>query len=186
VLERLSHVEQPVAREKTLDARFAPGRALAARVALVIDEADGGALAFPRAAALGYRGVSAKNCKGLFRSLANAALVAARGAASGLFLCAEDLTTLPVLALQQDLATVATLGLPHVERNGHHYFRGLAHLPPDEARDALAANPDLYDSSGLRVEAGRIAISSLARDPGLGHDLRIRVDERTPVAVISA
>ena len=39
----------------------------------IIDEADGDYGAFPRAASLGYRGVSSKSCKGLYKSLLNAA-----------------------------------------------------------------------------------------------------------------
>src|SRR5690606_41935025 len=85
------------------------------------------------AIALGYRGVSHQNCKGVVRSLLNAMLVAHHNAASGepggYFQSAEDLTCLPVVSLQADLAVVASLGITHVERNGHHYFHGLDHLP---------------------------------------------------------
>jgi hypothetical protein len=79
---------------------------------------------------------------------------------------AEDLTTQPGLALQQDLALVAVLGLDHVERNGHHYVRGLAALPAGEQAAWLAAHPDLYVRDGdlvrLRIADGRLAIGSLA------------------------
>ena len=79
---------------------------------------------------------------------------------------AEDLTTQAGLAVQQDLALVALLGLGHVERNGHHYVRGLAALPPTEQAAFLAAHPDLYVRDGdlvrLRIDAGRLAIGSLA------------------------
>ena len=67
--------------------------------------------------------MSVKNCKGVFRALLSRGLCEL--ADDGSFQSAEDLTNLPVLALQQDLATIAALGLPHVERNGHHYFKGL-------------------------------------------------------------
>ena len=79
---------------------------------------------------------------------------------------AEDLTTQAGLALQQDLALVALLGLGHVERNGHHYVRGLASLPAGEQAAWLAAHPDLYTRDGdlvrLRIAHGRLAIGSLA------------------------
>jgi hypothetical protein len=79
---------------------------------------------------------------------------------------AEDLTTQPGLALQQDLALVSLLGLGHVERNGHHYVRGLAALPVVEQRALLAAHPDLYVDDGglvrLRITRGRLDIRSLA------------------------
>ena len=61
---------------------------------------------------------------------------------------------------------VALLGLDHVERNGHHYVRGLAALPAAEQRAFLAAHPDLYmDDAGLvrvRITGGRLDIRSLA------------------------
>ena len=70
---------------------------------------------------------------------------------------AEDLTTQAGLAVQQDLALVALLGLGHVERNGHHYVRGLAALPRTEQAAFLAAHPDLYVRDGdlvrLRIDA---------------------------------
>ena len=65
-------IEQPVKRQK----------ALAARVEgidkpVIIDESDDALDAFPRAKALGYRGVSSKTCKGLYKSLTNRARCAA-------------------------------------------------------------------------------------------------------------
>src|SRR5690606_3476440 len=131
--------------------------------------------AFRDAIALGYRGVSHKNCKGVVRSLLNAMLVAHHNAASGepggYFQSAEDLTCLPVVSLQADLAVVASLGIAHVERNGHHYFHGLDHLPRAEADAALKAHPDLYEETRegaqLAVRDGHLDIASL-QVPGLG------------------
>lgn len=135
---------------------------------LLIDEADGWTEAFHEAIALGYRGVSHKNCKGVIRSLLNALLVQRN---EGCFQSAEDLTCLPVVSLQADLAVVAALGIPHVERNGHHYFRGLDHLPEPEAEAALAAHADLYERSqgGIRLAngGGLLNIGSL-QTPGMG------------------
>jgi hypothetical protein len=78
----------------------------------------------------------------------------------------EDLTTQAGLAVQQDLALVAFLGLEHVERNGHHYVDGMAALPPCEQAAFLAAHPDLYERSHgavrLRIADGGLAIGSLA------------------------
>jgi hypothetical protein len=184
LLARLAWIEQPLPRALTLDPaanRELP--ALSGLAPLVIDEADDGTDAFPRAAELGYRGVSVKNCKGVLRALRNRALCAASQGV--LFQTGEDLTNLPVLALQQDLATQALLGLADVERNGQHYFRGLAHLPRPEAEAALAAHPDLYQRQAgaiaLRIASGQVALGSLDR-PGYGYDLEIRDDLRTPVA----
>ena len=94
---------------------------------MIIDESDDSLDAFPRAKALGYRGVSSKTCKGFYKSLINAARCAAWG--DGYFMTGEDLTIQAGIALQQDLALVSLLGLTHVERNGHHYVNGMAGLP---------------------------------------------------------
>jgi hypothetical protein len=89
----------------------------------------------------------------------------ARGGRPQLFLSAEDLTNLPVVPLQADLASVVLLGIPHVERNGHHYFRGLGHLSGAEKAAALAAHPDLYERRDgevfLRITGGTLACASL-------------------------
>ena len=78
---------------------------------------------------------------------------------------------------------MAALGLTHVERNGHHYFHGLDHLPTSEVEQALAQHPDLYRKEGagaaLRIEHGRLRIASL-QAPGYGHTLRPAMEERTP------
>jgi hypothetical protein len=124
--------------------------------------------------AVGYRGVSHKNCKGVYKSLLNLARARQRNDALGArryFLSAEDLTNLPVVPLQADLASVALLGIPHVERNGHHYFRGLDHLTAAEQAAALRHHPDLYERRGagavLRIEHGTLRLESL-RVPGMG------------------
>ena len=59
-------------------------------------------------------------------------------------LTAEDLCNLGPVALLQDLAMVGLLGIPHVERNGHHYFLGLSMWRDDWRGSVLAAHPDLY------------------------------------------
>ena len=127
-LERLASsivfVEQPIKRQKALAANIA---ALSARKPVIIDESDDSLDALPRAKALGYRGVSSKTCKGIYKSLINAARCAAWG--KDYFMTGEDLTIQPGLALQQDLALVSILGLTHVERNGHHYVNGMACRP---------------------------------------------------------
>lgn len=142
-------IEQPLPRDLTLTADV---RAIDALRPVIIDESDGDLDAFPSAQALGYRGVSSKNCKGLYKSLLNLARCAhIPPAASGprLFMSAEDLTTLPGLSLQQDLALVALLGLPHAEKNAHHFVDGMQQRPMDEQQRFVAAHPDLY-----RFEAG--------------------------------
>jgi L-alanine-DL-glutamate epimerase-like enolase superfamily enzyme len=176
-VERIAFVEQPFSRATSFDSSVA-----GLTKAVILDEADGSIDDFPRALSCGYRGVSVKNCKGVFRALLNRGLCDVR---HGAFQSAEDLTNLPVLSLQQDLATVAALGLTHVERNGHHYFRGLDHLPPAEVEAALAAHPELYERRDggitLGIRNGKLDLSSL-QAPGYGYACPIEFEARTPLS----
>jgi hypothetical protein len=161
---RLLYIEQPFARENTWNFDL---RSLATRVAFIIDEADDSYDAFPRAKILGYRGVSSKSCKGLYKSLLNGARAARwNKAGEDFFISAEDLTCQAGLAVQQDNALVAFHGLKHAERNGHHYVDGFANTPALEAGSFLAAHSDLYEKSDgivrLAVRDGTIATESLA------------------------
>ncbi|WP_439575929.1 enolase [Phreatobacter sp.] len=166
LVARLLFVEQPFDRAATFEQALDP--ALAAR-GVVIDEADDAYDAFPRAKALGYRGVSSKCCKGFYRALLNAARAAAWNAEAGedgrYFVTAEDLTCQAGLAVQQDTAFVAALGLDHVERNGHHYVDGFGLAPVSEAIAFRDAHPGLYGRTGGRIRlataTGSLDISSL-------------------------
>jgi len=153
-------IEQPIKRQKALAADIS---ALAREKPVIIDESDDSLDAFPRAKALGYQGVSSKTCKGIYKSLINAARCAEWG--EGYFMSGEDLTVQAGLALQQDLALVALLGLTHVERNGHHYVNGMAGLPADEQQQFLKGHEDLYEHSHgavrLRLKGGMIQMKSL-------------------------
>ena len=158
-------IEQPIKRAVALERSVA---SLAAQKPLMIDESDGEVSAFPRAIALGYRGVSSKNCKGFYKSILNAARAAQRNAAASgsYFLSAEDLSTWAGLSTQQDLALVSLLGLTHVERNGHHYMNGMSFASEEEQAAYLAAHPDLYARDTgrpvrLKIHEGDIAIGSL-------------------------
>ncbi len=162
-------IEQPLPRDVAQQASVA---ALAHFKPVLIDESDGTLQAFPEARALGYSGVSSKSCKGLYKSVLNAARCAqwnARGSARRYFLSAEDLTMQAGLAVQQDLALVNLLGLTHVERNGHHYVNGFAGSGASDAeqRRFLSAHPDLYEFSHgavrLSIRGGMIAVGSLDR-----------------------
>ena len=142
--------------------------ALARLKPLIIDESDGELSSFPAAQRLGYTGVSSKNCKGLYKSILNAARVAKLNAESGrptFFMSAEDLTTLAGVSVQQDLALVALLGLAHVERNGHHFIDGMSFAPAREQAAFARAHPDLYAHEDgvvrLALKQGRLALSSL-------------------------
>jgi hypothetical protein len=163
------YIEQPVRRARALETGIA---ALAAARPVIIDESDGPLDAFVQARALGYTGVSSKSCKGIWRSLINLARCRSWNAAGGrFFLSGEDLTTLPGVCVQQDLALVALLGLAHVERNGHHFVAGFAGRSKAEAVRFLEAHPDLYADTPrgprLRIRDGVLELGSLDR-PGLG------------------
>jgi L-alanine-DL-glutamate epimerase-like enolase superfamily enzyme len=145
---KLLYIEQPMPRDIT---RASPLGRLAARD-FIIDEADDSYDAFPAARVLGYRGISSKSCKGIYKSVINAAR-AAKWSEGGekYFIAGEDLSCQAGLAVQQDLALGALIGVTHAERNGHHYVDGFADTPAAEAEAFLSAHPDLYVNSGRKV-----------------------------------
>jgi len=81
----------------------------------------------------------------------------------------EDLSNVGPVALLQDLAVAATLGLTHVERNGHHYFADLGALPAEVQQQVLARHGDLYHRHetprgafpSLTIRGGEIALDSV-------------------------
>jgi hypothetical protein len=155
--ESILFIEQPIARKLALDAD--------------LRRADGELDTFVQARERGYAGVSSKTCKGLYKSILNAARCAAWNREAGearYFMSAEDLTTQAGLSVQQDLALVNLLGIAHVERNGHHYVNGMAAQSAAEQHAFLAAHPDVYERSHgavrLKIRDGRIALGSLACD----------------------
>ncbi|MEY9108518.1 hypothetical protein ABH999_004714 [Bradyrhizobium yuanmingense] len=150
IAARLLYVEQPMPRDIT---RRTPLGALGTR-GFIIDEADDSYDAFPAARALGYRGISSKSCKGLYKSIINATRVAKWSAqGEAFFITGEDLTCQAGLAVQQDLALGAFIGVTHAERNGHHYVDGFGETPIAEAQAFAAAHPDLYADArrGIRL-----------------------------------
>ncbi|MGG5821474.1 mandelate racemase [Falsiroseomonas sp. HW251] len=158
-------IEQPVKRARALETGMST---LGAARPVILDESDGPLDAFVTGRGLGYAGVSSKSCKGVWRSIINLARCRAWNAAEGrerYFMSAEDLTTLAGVCVQQDLALVALLGLPHVERNGHHFVDGFAGRPKAEAVRFMEAHPDLYADTPrgprLRIRDGALEIGSL-------------------------
>jgi len=148
IAEKLLYIEQPMPRDIF---RQSPLGQLSRRD-IIIDEADDSYDAFPAARALGYRGISSKSCKGIYKSIVNATR-AAKWSAEGerFFISGEDLTCQAGLAVQQDLALGALIGVTHAERNGHHYVDGFADTPAAEAEAFLSAHPDLYVRDGGKV-----------------------------------
>ncbi|MGO4569483.1 mandelate racemase [Rhizobium sp. 2YAF20] len=164
-------IEQPIARSHAFDK---PVTALADFKPVEIDESDATIDAFVTARSLGYTGISSKSCKGFYRSLLNRARVSKWSAENGrrYFMSAEDLTTQAGLAVQQDLALAALIGMTHIERNGHHYVDGMAGAPAAEQQAFVSAHPDLYGMTDgrarLKITGGQIVIGSTIDAVGLG------------------
>ena len=163
IAAKLLYIEQPMPRESF---RQSPLGQLSRRD-IIIDEADDSYDAFPAARALGYRGISSKSCKGIYKSIVNATR-ASKWSAEGerFFISGEDLTCQAGLGVQQDLALGALIGVTHAERNGHHYVDGFADTPAAEAEAFLLAHPDLYIRDGdkirLSIHDGDLLTGSLA------------------------
>lgn len=173
--EFLSHVavvEQPVHRDHALSTEA--GDLLHQwqdHPPLIIDESEATLGDLPRALSLGYAGTSHKNCKGIIKGIANACLLEHRrrqdqpGVLTG-----EDLANLGPVALLQDLALMTLLGIPHVERNGHHYFRGLSLWPEPWQQAVRQDHSDLYRQhergfATLRIEGGVLKLASVNQSP---------------------
>jgi hypothetical protein len=177
-LQRLLFVEQPLHRDVALQ----PGIALEFqqwrdRPPIIIDESDATLESLPVALQLGYAGTSHKNCKGIFKGIANSALLIHEERAHPerrFVMSGEDLCNIGPVALLQDLAVMATLGIRSVERNGHHYNAGLSQFPKQIQEQVLTHHSDHYHRSAagwptLKIESGTIDITSLHAAPfGVG------------------
>jgi hypothetical protein len=79
------------------------------------------------------------------------------------------------VALLNDLAAMAVLGIGDVERNGHHYFAGLGMFPRALQATACNAHADLYAMrpqgyASLLIAAGTLSTRSVLASP-FGHGL---------------
>jgi hypothetical protein len=185
LLVRLLWVEQPIHRDKALSDSV--GRELQDwpdAPAMIIDESDGDVGDAHRALKLGYSGTSHKNCKGILKGLVNAALVHHHRRLRPkrtFILSAEDLCIAGPVTLMQDLAMHALLGTTHVERNGHHYFRGLTPYPPEMGVLTARAHPDMYVTNGdgltsLKITDGALSLQTVNEAPfgyGVEPDLSV-------------
>lgn len=187
-LAKLLFVEQPLHRSVALG--NAAATALAEwpdRPPFIIDESDGELESLPAALALGYDGTSHKNCKGVIKSIANRCLLAHRqkqSPARPFLMSGEDLCNVGPIAVQQDLAVCAALGIKSVERNGHHYNAGLSQFPLDVQQQVLSAHGDLYHASPagwptLTIRHGRITIDSV-NDAAFGVKFLLNTSQFTP------
>ncbi len=187
-LSRLLYVEQPLPRDLTF---ATPLREFGESFAVIVDEGESAYDSFPKAVALGYRGMSSKACKGIYKSLLNGARASLWSGRDGsrVFLAGEDLTCQAGLAVQQDLALLAFHGIAHSERNGHHFVGGFPSTPPDEVQAFLRAHPDLYEhhdgKARLAISGGSLRVGSLANNFGFASGVDpefIRKAARSPSA----
>jgi len=157
-MSRLLFVEQPLHRKAALSADAIERLSeWPHRPPIIIDESGGPLDALPRALRGGYAGVSHKNCKGVFKGVANACLVEHRrrsDPAGRYVISSEDLNCIGPISLQADLAVAAALGITHTERNAQHYYRGLSMWADDVQQQMLDAHGDFYH----RHEAGFVAL----------------------------
>ena len=169
-LRALIFVEQPLHRDEALSDRTREQlHRWRERPQMVIDESDAELHSLQSALECGYDGCSVKSCKGVFKGIANTCLVAhLRRQGRRALVSGEDLTTVPPVSLQQDLALMANLGIPHVERNGYHYFRGLSMLPEEVQASLLAEHPDLFTRHERGFVAVRIVDGSLSTESVTG------------------
>ena len=89
---------------------------------------------------------------------------------AGYILSGEDLCNLGPIALLQDLAMMQVLGISHVERNGHHYMKGLSAFPADVQDAVLRDHGDLYARhpggfACLHIENGSVSLESVKKAP---------------------
>ncbi|HSI12004.1 MAG TPA: hypothetical protein VK961_08170 [Chthoniobacter sp.] len=189
-LQRLIFVEQPFHRSVALaESTMSELLAWESRPPIIIDESDAECSSLPTALAGGYAGTSHKNCKGVIKGIASTCLIAQRRRLQPhtvLHISGEDLTNLGPVALLQDLAAVATLGISHVERNGHHYFAGLSQFPSSVQSETLSHHSDLYSphTAGypiVAVRGGKLDIGSVVDAP-FGTAFEPDLGEFIPVA----
>ncbi len=183
----LLFIEQALHRDEALAPHVADGLAAWPDAPpLIIDESDASLQSCARALELGYAGTSHKSCKGVFKSIANACLLKHRAqhAPDGPLpiLSGEDLVNVGPVALLQDLTVMHALGIKHVERNGHHYMRGLSAFPSTLQDQILIDHADLYHSGPeqiptLDIQQGKIKVQSLLDAP---FGTKFRIDQVMP------
>lgn len=166
-------VEQPIHRSNALDPETADFTKWNDRPPIIIDESDSSVRSLPEALKLGYSGTSHKNCKGVFKGIANACLLEHLRRThpdNDYLMSGEDLCNVGPVSLLQDLAVCAVLGIESVERNGHHYNAGLSQFPAQIQEQIIKSHGDLYQRSGndwptLHIQDGRIKLASINESP---------------------
>jgi len=188
--ERLVFIEQPFTRKIALSNQLGEDlRSWEDAPPMIIDESDGALEDLPTALSHGYAGTSHKNCKGVFKGIVNAVYIHdanKRAGAECYFMSGEDLVNIGPVALLQDLTLMGVLGISHVERNGHHYFRGLSMFSDRLQEDVLSHHGDLYHRepdgyAALHIVGGQVQIGSLIDAP-FGVGFIPRESEYVPLA----
>lgn len=196
-LQGLLFIEQPLHRDNAMQA--AATRALRTwpdHPPVIVDESDGDIHGLDTALACGYQGTSHKNCKGIFKSVANVCRIGQlrqQDPARAHVMSGEDLTNVGPVALLQDLAVLASLGIAHAERNGHHYFTGLSMHEDLIQTRMMEQHDDIYHwhvwpggkCAAVAIAEGRIRMDSAVQAPfgyGLEVDLGgfVPLDQWTP------
>jgi hypothetical protein len=178
--DRLLFVEQPLHREVALNENI--GTSLldwTDRPSIIIDESDGDLDSASKAIKLGYDGTSHKNCKGVFKSIANFLMIQKlnqHAPTRPLIQSGEDLCNQGPVSIMQDLCVAASLGIRSVERNGHHYCAGLSAHPASVQKEILKSHPDVYGPTKqgwptLMIEKGCISTQSNSTIPLLASTL---------------
>lgn len=170
--QHLLFIEQPLHRAVALDPEAARISEWRHGPPVIIDESDAAIGDLALALELGYSGTSHKNCKGVLKGAVHRCLINHRNLAqpwTQLIMSGEDLVNIGPVALLQDLAAQAALGNATVERNGHHYFRGLSVFPEAVSRVMLDHHSDLYTPMAgfarLDVRSGELDLGSVNAAP---------------------
>jgi len=188
--DHLLFIEQPLHRDIALDNSLRDEfNQWPNNPPVIIDESDSTLKSLPEALLIGYSGTSHKNCKGIFKGIANSCLLEnCRQNGLKVVMSGEDLCNVGPIAVIQDLAVMAILGIESVERNGHHYMAGLSQFPYKTQTQILAAHPKLYSKSThgwptLEILNGQIDLSSINNQPfGTGFELDLSVYEEIPIS----
>jgi L-alanine-DL-glutamate epimerase-like enolase superfamily enzyme len=185
---RLLFIEQPLHRDIALeDSLHEQFDQWPDRPPVIIDESDATLESLPTALRLGYAGTSHKNCKGIFKGITNRCLIEKRAREGDkVVMSGEDLCNVGPIALLQDLAVCATLGIESVERNGHHYHSGLSQFPQSMQEATLKHHADLYHQGPdawptLKIQEGCVSMESINKAP-FGVGFKIATDELTPAS----
>lgn len=187
--DHLLFIEQPLHRDVALNESLkSEFDQWPDRPAVIIDESDATIESLPQALAIGYAGTSHKNCKGIFKGIANACLLEHhRRNGPQTVMSGEDLCNVGPVAVIQDLAVMATLGIESVERNGHHYMAGLSQFPERTREQVLNAHDGLYKTSEtgwptLAICNGEIDLTSVNTQAfGTGFELDLSVFSEIPL-----